>query len=253
MRDLHNSSADEIVPAFESATTRGSGLAHRARRPREATLVMACPVAEGRRWIREFQEAFAVCGVAEVRALEQAMANITPDVLIVDLALPGLHGARGLRDIRQSSPATKIVALTDNPTEREGVLALKAGARAYCPRTIEPANLKKAVTAVQNGEIWAPRKLVPGLVAELVSLTESREKDGYQPRPGCRLESLTERQRVVADLICMGASNKEIGNRLNITERTVKAHLTEAFRNVGVSGRLELALLLQGRSRAAGD
>jgi DNA-binding NarL/FixJ family response regulator len=72
-------------------------------------------------------------------------------------------------------------------------------------------------------------------------------------KPACCLASLTERQRLVADLISRGASNKEIGSRLNITERTVKAHLTETFRNVGVSGRLELALLLQRQSRASGD
>ena len=253
MRDLYEPSTYDIVPAFRSATTRVKDVAQRTRQAREATLVIACPAAEGGRWIGEFQDAFAVCGVAERMALEQATVNLKPEILVVDLALTGLRRARGLRDIHLLSPETKIVVLTDTPTEREGIFALKAGARAYCARTIEPASLKKAVIAVQHGEIWAPRNLVPGLVAELVSLIDSREKDGNQPKPACCLASLTERQRLVADLISRGASNKEIGSRLNITERTVKAHLTEAFRNVGVSGRLELALLLQRQSRASGD
>ncbi len=100
--------------------------------------------------------------------------------------------------------------------------------------------------AVLKGEIWAPRRLVPGLIAELVSLIANRKKEGLQPKLGPGLESLTERQRAVADLIGGGASNKEVAERLKISERTVKAHLTGAFRNLGVSDRLQLALLLQG-------
>ena len=222
-------------------------VAARARPAKEATLVMASPAADScRRLTGEFQESYAVCEVAERRALEQVMANLRPDILLLDLTLPGLRRVRGLREIQRLSPSTKIIALTATLAEGEGVFALKAGARGYCADSIRPEELKRAVAAVQKGEVWAPRKLVPGLVAELVALIDSRDNEGLPPHLDPRLESLTSRQRVVADLICRGASNKEIGNRLNITERTVKAHLTEAFRNVGVSDRLQLALLLQG-------
>lgn len=254
MRDLHDPRSDETVPIFKSARGKAKELAQRARPSSGATLVMANPLtARHQRWVAGLQEAFAVCEVTERRALEQVMANLNPDVLVVDLALPGLRGVGGLRGIQRLSPATKIVALTDVPAEGEGVFALKAGARGYCACSIEPDDLNRVVTAVQKGEIWAPRKLVAALIAELVSHIDRRDKQGLQPNHDRRLESLTERQRVVADLISRGASNKEIGSRLNITERTVKAHLTEAFRNVGVSDRLQLALLLQGYTRAAGD
>jgi DNA-binding NarL/FixJ family response regulator len=112
---------------------------------------------------------------------------------------------------------------------------------------------ERLMAAVQNGEIWAPRKLVPCLIDELLSLIDKRQKEDYPARPDARLEKLTARQRVIADLVSGGTGNKEIAHRLNITERTVKAHLTEAFRNVGVSDRLQLALLLKGYPLLSGE
>ncbi len=176
------------------------------------------------------------------------MAVLKPDVLVVDLALRGLRRGRGLPDIQRLSPSTKILAVADAPDENEGVSVLKAGARGYCARSIDPEHLAKAVAAVQKGEIWAPRKLIPRLIADLRGLIDGRVTREPQPALETRLDNLTARQRVVADLISRGASNKEIASRLNISERTVKAHLTEAFRNVGVSDRLQLALLLRGVS-----
>ncbi len=242
----------DTVLGLESPRKRAKELPQNARRNGRATLIMASAQAEGRRrWIHRLQETFAVCEVIEARALQQVMANLKPDILVVDLTLPGLRRVRGLHDIRRLSPSTRTLALTDAPAEAEGIFALKAGAKAYCARTIDPEQLKKAVAAVQKGEIWAPRKLVPGLVAELLSLIDSRRNEESQPKLDARLESLTARQRVIAELISRGECNKDIANRLKISERTVKAHLTEAFRNVGVSDRLQLALLLKGYPRVS--
>jgi two-component system NarL family response regulator len=215
---------------------------------------MAAPAEECHRdWVRILQDAFALCQVAERRALEQIIVQVKPDVLVVDMALPGLSRVHGFRAIQRLSPATKIIGFTDAYAEDEGLAALKIGAKGYCARPTDAADLAKVVGAVLNGEIWASRKLVRGLVAELVSLLDSEEKSGRRVKPDPRLEHLTERQRLVADLISRGSTNKEIGGRLNISERTVKAHLTEAFRNVGVSDRLQLALLFRGHSSVLGD
>ena len=254
MHNLYDALVGETGTDMKTTTTRVKRLAPRERPAKKSTLVMACPPAESNPlWIRELKLAFAVREVTERRALEQVMASLRPDVVVVDLALPGLRRVRGLRDIQRLNPATKKAALADAPADEEGIFALKAGATGYCACAIDPAELMKAVTAVQKGEIWASRKLVRGLIAELVSLVDNLKQEGRQPKRDPRIESLTKRQRVVADLISRGASNKEIGNRLNISERTVKAHLTEAFRSVGVSDRLHLALLFQGHSRAPGD
>jgi DNA-binding NarL/FixJ family response regulator len=213
----------------------------------KATIVIASAVEEARkRWSHRLREMFAICEVAELMTLEQVAANLKPRILVLDLSLPGLGGVRGLQHIQGLSPTTKTLVLADNPDDGEGIRALKAGARGYYTRTIDPAHLKKAVEAVQKGEIWIQRKLIPELVAGLISLTETRQKasqESYRELDS-RLECLTLRQRGVADLIAKGASNKEIAARLNVSERTVKSHLTLMFRNVGVSDRLQLALVL---------
>jgi DNA-binding NarL/FixJ family response regulator len=213
----------------------------------KATIVIASAVAETRkRWSHRLRETFAVCEVAELRALEHVAANLKPSILVLDLTLPGLGRVRGLPHIQGLSPTTKTIVLADSPADGEGICALKAGAKGYYTRTIDSAHLKKAVEAVQKGEIWVQRKLIPRLVAGLISLTETRQKASNESNGELdrRLECLTLRQRGVADLIARGASNKEIASELNVSERTVKSHLTGMFRNVGVSDRLQLALLL---------
>jgi two-component system nitrate/nitrite response regulator NarL len=254
MRNFNDSRSSGKDPEPANPCGGVSASAQRTSHAKDAAVVIAARAIENHQaWLRALQSDYAICEVTERRALEQIVAGIKPDVLIVDLALPGLHRVHGLRDVHRLSPGTRIIALTEAVIDEEGLLALKSGAQGYCARTLTAAELSKAVNAVRKGEIWASRKLVRALVAELVSLSESRQKRGVEPLPDPRLAQLTERQRLVALMISHGASNKEIGTRLNISERTVKAHLTEAFRNVGVSDRLQLALLLQGRSFAAGD
>ncbi len=211
-------------------------------RTTKATLVIASAMAETRRrWSRRLQETFAICEVAEGKALEQVTANLRPDVVVVDLTLPRLGRLRGLPHIQRWSRPTKTLVLTDAPTEGEAIAVLRAGARGYYSRTIDAAQLMKAVAVVQKGEIWLQRKLIPRLVAEITSLAERRQNAKADPL----LEGLTARQRLTAELLSRGASNREIAAQLNISERTVKAHLTETFRYLGVSDRVQLALLLK--------
>jgi DNA-binding NarL/FixJ family response regulator len=210
----------------------------------KATLVVASAAADRRRhWSRELRGRFAICEVAERKALEQVMANLKPDVLILDLKLPQVGGVRGLPRIQRLSPSTKTLVLSDAPAESEEIAALKAGARGCGPRAFNPTQLRKAVEVVQKGEIWVRRKLISRLIAELRALTERRLRDEDET-PDPQTQGLTSRQCLVADLIRRGACNKEIASQLNIAERTVKAHLTGTFRALGVSDRLQLALLL---------
>jgi DNA-binding NarL/FixJ family response regulator len=163
--------------------------------------------------------------------------------LVLDLALPGLGRVDGLSRVGQLSPATRTFALSDKPSQLEAISAFKARAMGYCASVIDPLNLAKAVDAIARGEMWIERKLTSVLVSSLLAGNENTSAE-MSSKPDRRLDCLTLRQREVADAIAMGASNKEIANRLNVTERTIKAHLTEMFRNVGVMDRLQLALLL---------
>ena len=215
------------------------------RRPADGklTVLVASAVTEKRRrWEQRLQDAYAICEVGERRALEQIMRHLKPHVLLLDLCLPGLAGVRHLARIQRLSPRTKIIALAPRAEDREGVSALEAGARGYYSREIEPGQLRKAVEGVEAGEIWIQRRLVTALLDTLRSMKRPLRR--HASRGASRLQGLTPREYQVAELITTGARNKEIARRLNITERTVKAHLTELFRNLNVSDRLQLVVLL---------
>jgi DNA-binding NarL/FixJ family response regulator len=125
---------------------------------------------------------------------------------------------------------------------------LKAGARGYCDRNIDPQLLRKVVDRIHDGEIWAERKLIPRLLEEYASHPEPHA--GTRPKSDSRLRLLTPREREIAFLIGGGASNKEIASRLRVGEGTVKAHLTAIFRKLGFSDRLQLGLFLVSPSVA---
>ena len=212
---------------------------------RKATILVACASLEQRRrWEPSLQDCFAVCGVSERSALEQVLEYLRFDVLVLHLGLPGLGSLTGLREIHAVSPSTKILALATRPTDTDGVAALEAGARGYCPLNIASAQLRKAIEALGRGEIWIQRRLVNALLETLTGMRQHAPQD-VASLDG-RLLALTPRERQVGELITRGASNKEIASQLNISERTVKAHLSEMFRDFHVSDRLQLALTLRG-------
>jgi DNA-binding NarL/FixJ family response regulator len=182
--------------------------------------------------------------------LERGIVGHRPAAVLLDIALPGLGGASGIASVQKLRAAARIIVLTEAPDEREGIAILKAGARGYCHRDIDIGLLEKATHVVLKGEIWVGRKLIPHLLEELTVLTEQRRRDA-PGRSDERLERVTPRERQIVDLLSVGASNKEIAKRLNVTERTVKAHLTAIFRKLGLSGRLQLALFALEHGRSA--
>lgn len=222
-------------------------------RGRAASVVLiASPIAGVRsQWSDGLEDRFPLYEVAERASLERSMTSLKPAILLLDLALPGLGGVEGTPSIQRLSPLTSIILMTSTSNDREGLAALKAGARGYCNLDMDPQLLKKAVSVVIKGEIWVARNVFAPLLEELTSLTERRHKE-FPPNLDTRLDRLTPREREIAQLIGGGASNKEIAGRLNITEATVKAHLTAIFRKLGLSDRLGLALFVTEYNRVAG-
>jgi two-component system nitrate/nitrite response regulator NarL len=211
-------------------------------------LIASSSEAVRRRLSRGLRKLFAIREVAEALELELKVVNDRPDIALLDLGLRKLGGVDGVAVIRRLSPPTKIILLTRTPDANEGISVLKAGAVGYCSLSIEPLLIKKAVEMVQKGEIWVGRDLIPYLVRELVFLTAGQEERA--PSPVNSLNGLTFREREIAHLVASGDSNKEIGSRLNITEATVKAHLTSIFRKLGFSDRLRLAIFVAEHERA---
>lgn len=211
-------------------------------------VLIATPTASARKqWTQALEGMCTVLAVGERGSLDRSLADLKPDILLLDLALHRLGGLEGVQAIRQLSPETKIVLFARSPNAKEGISLLRAGAWGYCEKAIEPLLLRKAVLMLQQGEVWVKRNLVPHLIGELARLTRRRMKDSASH--DTRLASLTPREREVVSLIGEGASNKEIASRLMMTEHTVKAHLTTIFRKLGLSGRVQLALLANQSGR----
>lgn len=200
-----------------------------------------------RRW-RAGLRRFAVQEAPDARRLETLLADRSPAVAFVDVSLLGPRGASDVAALQRLSPATRFIVASGHPVEREGLTAFRAGARGYCHRDLDPALLPKAVEVVQKGEIWAGRALISGLVEALAARTR-QGGPAAAARKNPRLAGLTRREREIALLVADGGANKEIAERVGVTERTVKAHLTTIFRKLGVSDRLRLALLLSGVPR----
>jgi two-component system nitrate/nitrite response regulator NarL len=195
-----------------------------------------------RRWRSVLEGGYPVRDVSDRGFLERTIATLSPDVLLLDLDLLGVGGIGDGPIIRALARGTKVVLLTGSQNEREGIRVLKAGARGYCNKSVEPQLLRKIVDRIHDGEIWAERKLIPRLLEEYASHPEDRPE--ILSKPDGRLSLLTPREREVALLIGTGASNKEIASRLRVVEGTVKARLTAIFRKLGFSDRLQLGLFL---------
>jgi DNA-binding NarL/FixJ family response regulator len=213
--------------------------------------LLASPIREIRtRWREALQgTAAALHEIAEGSRLEASVLGLGVTTLLLDLSLPDLGGIGAVSAIHRHSPVTDILVFTDDPRGSESVAALRAGARAYCHRDTDQALLAKAVQAVWNDEIWVGRALVPHLVAELTALAVPA---GHPcPLPSTTpVDGLTPRERQIVHRLSVGDGNKQIASHLNITERTVKAHLTSIFGKLRVSTRVQLMACLHEQARA---
>lgn len=156
----------------------------------------------------------------------QRCSEATPDVALVDLAMPVVDGIEATRGILAASPGTHVVIFTSF-SDRERILrALDAGAIGYVLKDAEPEDLHRAIVAAAHGE--AP--LDPKAAVEVLAVRAS---------PGA---VLSDREREVLMLVGAGLANKQIGTKLGISEKTVKGHLSHIFQALGVTDRTQAAL-----------
>lgn len=180
--------------------------------------------------------------VAEARDGEEAaelVRSVEPDVLLLDLSMPRSPGLETLRELATSTIPLPVrtILLTAGIETDEIIEALQLGARGVVLKESATELLFKAIRAVMAGEHWVGRERVSDLVHVLRKLTAPADE---KSRP--RSFGLTGRELEVVTAVVAGFSNKEIAEKLSISENTVKHHLTAIFDKVGASNRLELAL-----------
>lgn len=156
------------------------------------------------------------------------------------LVPPGQPAARLVGPIRRRAGERPLVILADEPTEDDALAALEAGAAGYCNSHAAPEVLKQVATVVGNGGLWVGQRLMQRLLAGTARLVPASSAAGDWSA------TLTEREREVAQAVAQGASNKEIARQLDITERTVKAHVGAILEKLGARDRLQLSLIVNG-------
>jgi len=166
--------------------------------------------------------------------------DLMPDVVLMDVGMPGHGGLAAVADIAASCPATKILMLTVSDHEDDLLAAFRAGARGYLLKGIAARELADAIRGIAAGQVYVSPVLAAGI---LIELTRGRASDP--------LGELTERERGILRLVAQGLTNREIGERLHLSEKTVKHYMTNVLGKLHVRSRLQAALLTSRRGRPA--
>ena len=170
-----------------------------------------------------------------------AVAELAPDVVLMDISMPVLDGIEATKRIVAAADAPRVVVLTSF-SDRDRILgALDAGAVGYLLKDAEPEELVRGVRAAARGE----SPLDPKAATAVLSARAERRTGGA--------EDLSPREREVLALVAAGLPNKLIARRLDISEKTVKAHLTRVFQQIGVTDRTQAALWAERQGLTAPD
>jgi DNA-binding NarL/FixJ family response regulator len=184
-------------------------------------------VREGLVAVLEDQPDFEVVGATG--SAEEALARVgrvRPDVMLLDLELPGVDGVQALPRVTEASPDTRVVVFTAYDTDERVFGAIRAGARGYLLKGASGDEIAQAIRTVHSGG----SHLEPRVAAKLMDEVRG-------PRPDANV--LSQRQLTVLRLIAAGQSNKQIARSLGITERTVKFHVTSTLGKLGADTRAQ--------------
>jgi DNA-binding NarL/FixJ family response regulator len=182
--------------------------------------------------------------VLEAESLDEAFERLqmysNVSAALFDLSMPGMNAPAALRTVRESFPEIRVGVISGSNSRRDILMALEAGVHGYMPKSLSIAELTKALQAIFDGGLYVPPLLADITIGTLPAVTnvpEHFERDKIDSN-----HILTRRQQEVLDLLVQGKSNKEIALALNLSEGTVKIHLTAIFRHFGVSNRAAAAV-----------
>lgn len=169
----------------------------------------------------------------------QLAEMLLPDLILLDINMPG-DGVQAARTISSSCPAVRIIMLTAHDGEQYVVDALRGGASGYVIKGVSSEELVKTARAVHGGEAYVS----PALAARLLGM---RGKQAEQSRGSNKFVDLTAREEQILNCVCAGQSNKEIGESVGLTEKTVKHYMTNILQKLHARNRVEAALIARQR------
>jgi DNA-binding NarL/FixJ family response regulator len=183
-------------------------------------------------------EHFEVVGdVGDARTGIDRVAELRPDIVILDIAMPGLSGLDAIAPIKKASPRTKVLMASQHEGQKFVHQALQAGADGYLSKDSEPEELRLAIEAVHRGDLYLSPRVTGSLLPKILS------GQAAEPAESLPLQELTPREREVFQLIAVGKANKEIAAMLFLSLGTVKKHRENLQRKLDCHSAAELARL----------
>jgi DNA-binding NarL/FixJ family response regulator len=176
---------------------------------------------------------------ADGSEVPHAVAEHRPDIVLMDIRMPGMDGLAATELLRAQENAPEVIVLTTFEADDYVLRALRAGASGFLLKDTPPAEIVRAVLAVAAGEPI----LSPAITRRLIGHVTSSDGDGRTHRARAQLGRLTQREREVAISIGLGKSNAEIGRELFMSVATVKAHVSRLLEKLGFNNRVQIALL----------
>jgi len=197
-------------------------------------------VRQGLRTFLELHDDLAVVGeAADGAAAVELTGQLGPDVVLMDLVMPGMDGVAATRHITEGGTGTQVIALTSFIEDERVFPAIQAGAVSYLLKDVSPEELVEAIRAAFRGE---PR-LHPDIARKLMQATRTAPAPGGQGHPEApAVADLTEREREVIRLVARGCSNHDIAQAFFISEKTVKTHMSNILGKLDLKDRTQLAI-----------
>jgi len=194
-------------------------------------------VRDGLRKLLSLEDDIDVVGEAsDGREVLQLVQQNEPDVVLLDLRMPNLDGLSALQALQQMNKKARVIVLTASEDKNEFVQAMKLGCSGIVLKQTSPDLIVKSIRKVFAGEIWLDSHTTAAVMRQFAAPGEVMGGKGRERSP------LSAREREIVSLVAQGYKNKEMAEKMFISEQTVKNHLHNIFDKLGVSDRLELAL-----------
>jgi DNA-binding NarL/FixJ family response regulator len=189
--------------------------------------------------IEEQPDMVVVAEVSDGQEAVQRALELRPDVVVMDISMPGTNGLVATRSLKKAQPGTAIITLTRHADDAYLQELLRAGVSGYVLKQSAPNELLQAIRAVANGGQYLDSALTSRVTAAYAG------RDGRAEKTAA---TLSEREAEVLRLIASGYSNKEIAAKLDLSVKTVEAHKANAMRKLGLTGRIDIVkyAVLQG-------